>query len=326
MSGTGIVSIENGTSFFTQGLGQGASFDTLSAITVVNLMYRGSDFRPYRTLSVAITLISGYLQQNTYYVLMLQGSTLTIRSAKVTNTVNLPALNPNQDTHTFVGAFAYSTSITSVLLYPILQISVPAPPVGSNDILQGESYSVRLTIGAENTSTIDIIASDQTIAASNVSVQPAAPTDGSNPRPGEMYFGSFLGGAQALTLWNVPVFLQVVPSQLPSTTSFIGSMTMGAIASGKTSYNLPITDASLFVYTNINIDTGAIGSVSFKSIFLAQAALNSTPDNTTSAAFAPVDCSLEWCSRSKKDQELLMCLSQKMIVLLLAVLATWSAS
>ena len=53
------------------------------------------------------------------------------------------------------------------------------------------------------------------------------------------------------------------------------------------SYQLQITDSSLFVYSNINVDTGAIGSLSSANVFLASAVINSAPDDQTSKAFAP---------------------------------------
>jgi hypothetical protein len=45
--------------------------------------------------------------------------------------------------------------------------------------------------------------------------------------------------------------------------------------------------SSLFVYTNSNADTGAIGSLSTANVFLASGAINSTPDDHTFKAFAP---------------------------------------
>jgi len=50
---------------------------------------------------------------------------------------------------------------------------------------------------------------------------------------------------------------------------------------------LKITDSSLFVYSNINIDSAAVGSVSAANVYLASAVINSAPDDHSSKAFAP---------------------------------------
>jgi hypothetical protein len=90
-----------------------------------------------------------------------------------------------------------------------------------------------------------------------------------------------------MIVWSVPLFLTIKPSQLPSTTSFVGSMVLEAQSSGSSTYQLQITDSSLFVYSNINIDTGLVGSLSAMNLFLASAVINSAPDDGTSKAFAP---------------------------------------
>jgi len=41
------------------------------------------------------------------------------------------------------------------------------------------------------------------------------------------------------------------------------------------------------VYPNINVDTSVIGSVSSKSVFFVNAVINTSPDDTSAAAFAP---------------------------------------
>ena len=63
-----------------------------------------------------------------------------------------------------------------------------------------------------------------------------------------------------MTVWSVPVFLTVVPSQLTDA-SFNGTMTLDTKASGVPGYQLQITDSSLFVYSNIDVDTSAIAPV-----------------------------------------------------------------
>ena len=84
-----------------------------------------------------------------------------------------------------------------------------------------------------------------------------------------------------MTIWSVPVFLTVVLTDLPGAGG-IGVMTLDAEVSGVPGYKLQMTDSSVFVYTNINVDTRAIGSVSTANVFLANAVINSSPDDTTS--------------------------------------------
>lgn len=170
-----------------------------------------------------------------------------------------PSANPDAN-HTYVGAMVYTAGTTSVPLYPLLQLALPAPTVGSHGVLQGQSYSVRLTFGDTN-SQCDILDSTQTIVDSNISVPNPKPTDNSTPQQGDLYFGSFIGGSNEMTVWSVPVFLTVAPSQLPGA-GFNGNMTLNAQASGVPGYQLKITDSSLFVYSNINIDNSTVGSVS----------------------------------------------------------------
>ena len=179
----------------------------------------------------------------------------------------------------------YTAGTTSVPLYPLLQLALPAPTVGSHGVLQGQSYSVRLTFGDTN-SQYDILDSTQTIVDSNISVPNPKPTDNSTPQQGDLYFGSFIGGSDEMTVWSVPVFLTVAPSDLPGA-GFTGSMTLNAQASGVPGYQLNITDSSLFVYSNINIDNSTVGSVSPANVYLASAVINSSPDDQTSKAFAP---------------------------------------
>src|SRR5206468_1543412 len=84
----------------------------------------------------------------------------------------------------------------------------------------------------------------------------------------------------------VPVFLTVRPADLPGA-SGDGTMTLDAQVSGIPAYRLRVTDSSVFVYSNVNIDTGRIGSVSPSNVFLASAVINSAPDDTSAQAFAP---------------------------------------
>jgi hypothetical protein len=158
--------------------------------------------------------------------------------------------------------------------------------VGTNGILQAETYSVRLTYGTANASSVDVLDSTQTPVASQVSVKTPNPTDKSTPRAGDQYFGSFVGGDTTMTVWSVPVFLTVAPTDLPGAGTS-GTMTLDAEVSGVPGYKLQVTDSSVFVYSNIDVDTRAIGSVSASNVFLANAVINSSPDDITSRAFAP---------------------------------------
>ena len=286
LSGTGITGIEAGTSFFQQSLGDGGALESLTAGTVVNLMNRNLPAPPLAPCNLATATAGVAFTAGIYYVLSLTGTSLNVRGSDGSSTSSTPTLlGPADPNHTYVGAMVYASATTSVQLFPLLQLTLSAPAVGTQGVQQGASYSVRLTYGDSN-STYDILDSTQTVIASNISVPNPQPTDRSHPSQGDIYFGSFAGGSSQMTVWSVPVFLTVVPSQLTGA-SFFGSMTLGAQATGVPNYQLQITDSSLFVYSNINIDTGTVGSVSSSNVFLASAAINSSPDNQSAAAFTP---------------------------------------
>lgn len=149
------------------------------------------------------------------YVLALTGKNLSVRGSNgSTATASLPS---SKDTvHTFVGSMIFADSTTTVRLYPKLSLAPTAPAVGTNGVLQGETYSVRLLYGSTDKSAIDIIDANQTSIASGVAITTPKPTDKSSPRKGDQYFGSFVGGDTTLTVWSVPVFLMVSPSNLPA--------------------------------------------------------------------------------------------------------------
>lgn len=289
LSGTGITSIEIGTAFPIQLMGSGGAFQLVGSEGIVfNLMARAnndhiSSFPPYNlnitAANTGITFTTGI-----YYVLSLTGPNLTIRGSDESSMSSVLKTSPDPS-HTFVGAMVYTKSMTSILLYPKLQLTLPSPSVGTNGVLQGEQYDVRLTFGDGN-SVYDIFDSTQAVYATNITVPNPTPTDDSKPHLGDLYFGSFTGGSSHMTVWAVPVFLIVSPPQLPGA-SFNGTMVLAAEASGVPGYQLQITDSSLFVYNNINVDTGSIGSVSAKNVFLASAVVNSSPNDGTSKAFAP---------------------------------------
>ena len=284
LAGTGITSIEIGTAFPQQSLGSGAVFQSETAGVVINLMNFGTPALAPFTLTLANTGVG--FTAGVYYVLSLQGPNLTVRGSDGSSATGTLAATANPDTtHTFVGAMVFATGTTTVPLYPVVQLALPAPAVGTQGVLQGATYSVRLTFGSAN-SLYDIVDANQTVVGSSISVPNPKPTDNSTPQSGDLYFGSFIGGSQEMTVWAVPVFLNVVPSQLPGA-SFNGSMTLNGQASGVPGYQLQITDSSLFVYSNINVDTRTVGSVSTANVYLASAVINSSPDNLSSAAFAP---------------------------------------
>jgi hypothetical protein len=285
LSGTGITGIEIGTRFRKQVLGSGAAFEAANAGTIVNLMEPAtplSSIAPYNldTASAGVTFTAGVT-----YVLSLTGEALAVRGSDGSTATSVVTKSTANPAYTFVGSVPYGSTTTSVCLYPKLSLTLPAPAIGAYDVQQGASYGVRLSVG-DGSSEYDIIDATQTVLEANINV--ANPTAGNNPNPqqGEIYFGSFLGGATEMTVWLVPVFLTVVPSQLIGA-SFNGTMTLDSQASGVPDYQLQITDSSLFVYSNINVDSGALGSASSNNVFLASAVINSSPDDATSKAFAP---------------------------------------
>ena len=285
LSGTGITGIEIGTRFAQQAMGSGAAFEAAPAGAIVNLMASAtplSSIAPYdlATATAGVTFTAGVT-----YVLSLTGEALTVRGSDGSTATSVVTQSTANPAITFVGSVMYASATASIRLYPKLSLTLPAPAVGAYGVQQGASYSVRLSVG-DGSSLYDIVDATQTVLDANITVP--NPTAGNNPNPqqGEIYFGSFLGGAAEMTVWSVPVFLTVVPSQLTGA-SFNGAMTLDAQASGAPDYQLQITDSSLFVYSNINVDSGALGSPSSNNVFLASAVINSSPDDASSKAFAP---------------------------------------
>jgi len=284
LDGTGITSITIGTAFPEQALGDGAAFSAMAGGRVLNLMERRGVDAALLPLDLPLAKLGVTFRPGISYVLALTGDKLSVRGSDgATATVVSP--KSRDAIHTFVGATVYGPSTTSVRLYPKLQLALAAPAVGKNGVLQGEKYNVRLTYAAKN-STYDLLDATQTPVAQQVSVPSPAPTDKSTPHPGDVYFGSFVGGASMMNVWSVPVFLTVTPQGLPGA-GFDGTMTLDAATSGVPAYRLQVTDSSVFVYSSINVDTRAVGAVSTSNVFLANAVINSSPDDTTSKAFAP---------------------------------------
>jgi hypothetical protein len=284
LSGTGISSIEIGTIFPQQDLGAGAGVQ--AAARIVNLIARENANAAIVPFALTLTGLGLDFTAGMTYVLSLAAGTLTVRGSSASTATSVSASPEGAiGDFTYVGALVYSDTLITVQMYPLLQLPFTPPAVGANGILQGVSYNLRLTYGA-NGSVYDITDADNATIARNIAVANPVPTNKSTPAPGDIYFGSFVGGATQTTLWAVPIFLNVIPSQLTGA-SFNGNITLNAESSGVPSYDLKITDSSLFIYSNINVDTLAIGSVSSKNVYLASAVINSAPDDITSAAFAP---------------------------------------
>ncbi|SPE36931.1 hypothetical protein SBA3_2530003 [Candidatus Sulfopaludibacter sp. SbA3] len=285
LDGTGIRSFETGTVFPEQSLGSGSAFAADTGGTVLNLMAAHPDTPTLPPYDLSIAASGVAFAAGVYYVVSATGTTLSMRGSNgASETIQLNASVAPEPAHTYVGAMIYTAGMKTVRLYPKLQLTLPAPAVGTQGVLQGEQYAVRLTFGASN-SVYDIVDVTEAMVASKVTVPNPVPADKSNPQPGDLYFGSFIGGSDHMNVWSIPVFLTVAPSLLPGA-GFNGNMVLDAQVNKPPAYSL-ITDSSLFVYSNINIDTGQVGSVSSANVYVASAAINTSPDDLTSQAFAP---------------------------------------
>ena len=283
--GTSVIGLPISTEFFTQPLGRGLQFEANTPGGVVNLLDAHRETYALPPFNLTITDIGLNFDIGIQYVFSLKENALAVRGSDGSTLSTTLTLTGLDQQHTYVGATIHENGQASVLLYPILSLALPAPAVGSNGIEQGNTYSVSLTYGASQ-SAINILNSDQIVIADGLSVANPTPTDNSKPQVGDIYFGSFVGGAATMTVWAVPVFLSVSPALIPRA-SFIGTLTLGAVSSGTPAYALQITDSSLFVFTNINVDTGAAGSLSSSDVYVAGIAINSSPDDLSSKAFAP---------------------------------------
>jgi hypothetical protein len=285
LAGTGIGSLEIGTPFAQQQLGTTAEIQAAAGVTVNLTADHDATGAPLGAFELMLASAGLSLAAGVSYVVSLTGTSLTSRgndgsSASATLAEGAPAGGL-----TYVGAFVFAPDLASAYLYPKQSLTVTPPLVGTNGVQQGATYQVRLTYGADE-SQIDLVDDDQLVVARNVVVANPAAGSGAAPTVGDLYFGSFVGGAATVTVWSVPVFLTVTAAQLPQGAAS-GPTTVDALASGGTGYDLRITDSSLFVFTNIDADTSAVGSVSPANVFLAGAVINSAPDDATSRAFAP---------------------------------------
>ena len=202
--GTGITSIPIGTAFCTQPLGDGVQFQANASGTVFNLCDAHGAAYALTPIDLAIADTGLNLTAGVQYVFILKGTALAVRGSDNSTLSATPKLANPDAQHSYVGAVLYEAGVATVRLYAILSLSLPAPAVGSNGIEQGESYSVSLTYGAEQ-SAFDILDSNQIAVATGLAVPNPQPTDKSTPQVGDLYFGSFVGGATTITVWAVPV-------------------------------------------------------------------------------------------------------------------------
>ena len=287
LTDTGITAIPIGTAFRTQSLGQGAAFQAQPAGTILNLCDAHGDVQPLapRDLPIADTGLA--LTAGVEYVFSLQGAALSVRGSDGSRLSATPPIAKPDALHNYIGAIVFTAALTTVRLYPILSLTCAAPGVGAYGIQQGATYSVCFTYSAKQ-SKIDIVDADGIVVATGLAVATPKPGDKSRPQAGDLYFGSFVGGADSVTVWATPVFLRVSPALLPGA-SFDGDMSLGASTAGLPAYDLQITDSSLFIFGNINVDSGQAGSASSSNVFIAGIAINSAPDDLSSKAFAPTN-------------------------------------
>jgi hypothetical protein len=245
LDGTGITSIESGTVLSEQPLGAGDAFKALAAGTAINLKERHNVDPAFAPYDLPVANLGVTFRAAVSYVLSLTVSTLTVRGSDG-STAAVEA-KPRDTTHTFVGMMVYAVSTTSVRLYPKLSLPLQLPAVGTQGVLQRETYNIRFTFGGK-TSTYDLLDSNQVPIARQVSMPSPKPTDGSSPRPGDVYFGSFTGGDTKMSVWNLPIFLTVGPKDLPGA-SFDGSMILDAEVSGVPAYSLQVTGGNIYPMT-----------------------------------------------------------------------------
>ena len=289
LAGTGISSIESGTVFPPQSLGDWGAFSTVATGTIVNIAAPSTDADanpadyPLDLVALGLALASGV-----DYVVTMTGTAVALRGADGNTFAATLAAAPPDEAHEYVGAFTAEPATTTVTLYPKLPLALAAPAVGTSGVVQGTAYSVRLTWG-EQESTYDLVDASGAVTASGVTVASEA-LQGTQPVAGTLFFGSVIGGASEMTLWSVPIFAALTPAQLTAGGAIAantGTITVDPVVTGIPSYQLQLTDSSLFIYSNIDIDTGAVGSTTTDNVYLASAVINSAPDDGTSAAFAP---------------------------------------
>ena len=84
----------------------------------------------------------------------------------------------------------YQAAVASVRLYPILSLTLPYPPSAATAIQQGETYSVSLTYGADQ-SALDILDADQIAVADGLAVATSEAGRQLKPQVGRPLFRQF---------------------------------------------------------------------------------------------------------------------------------------
>ncbi len=112
---------------------QGSAFAAKTYGEMINLMYRGSDFRPLPPYSLDMTKFGGEFDEGTYYILSLTGTTMSIRSGSDITTFTVSV--SNYPKLIYVGAFVMDPSLQSVWLYALVQLSLSAPFMGSHGVV-----------------------------------------------------------------------------------------------------------------------------------------------------------------------------------------------
>jgi hypothetical protein len=289
LAGTGISGLEPQTAFPAQDLGAWAAFAANPAGAVVNIAAIDDPKATPAPYDLNLSTLGLTLAPGTTYVAALNGTAVALRSPDGTTLTATVAGGAPDPAREYIGAFVATPGQATVPLYPKVPIQVPTPGPGVPGLQPGASYVVQLTYGATG-SNYDITDSSGVPVATGVSAGSPQPSDGSEPAQGTLFFGTFTAGAAEMALWSVPVFLAVTPAAMVAAgagTGTSGEISARAIVGGVPSYDLHVTDSSLFIFSNVNVDTGIAGSASTADVFLAGAVINSAPDDASAAAFTP---------------------------------------
>ena len=292
LAGTGISVLAPATAFPAQDLGSWTAFAAQSVGAIVNVAATGDLKATPAPYDLGLSTLGLSLAPGTRYVAALAGTAVTLRAADGTTLTATLASGPPDSGLTYVGAFVAVAGLATVPLYPKVPIQVPTPAAGTPgvpDLPPGASYAVQLTYGSAG-SQYDVFDPAGVPVATGVSAGSPRPPGGAEPADGALFLGTFTAGTAQMTLWSVPVFVAVTPAALTAAgagTGTTGEISARAIVGGVPSYDLDITDSSLFIFSNVNVDTGVAGSASAADVYLAGAVINSAPDDDSAAAFAP---------------------------------------
>ena len=177
--------------------------------------------------------------------------------------------------------------MTSVRLYPILSLALPAPAAGANGVEQGKTYSRLPDLRGEP---VRCSTFSMPIRSCSQRAWPClAEAGGQFQAAGRATSISAASSAarSTMTVWAVPVFLPVAPAMLPGT-SFDGAMTLGA-ASHRTA-RLSAADHRQLAVRLHQYQCGHRAKPARpaqSNVFVAGIAINSSPDDLSSKAFAP---------------------------------------